>query len=128
MADEIGALREVDLQWSRAWEAKDLERVLSTFTGDAVMLAATRAGIRGKKAIRELLAQAFALPGLTSTIEVIQAEVAVGGDLGYTLGTYETAVSDPEGQPRSHRGKYVAIWKKQADGAWRVAVHSSSPD
>ncbi len=54
--------------------------------------------------------------------------VSDNGDLGYTLGTYQSSMAGPEGEPRSHEGKYVAVWRKQAEGVWKVVIHSSSPN
>jgi ketosteroid isomerase-like protein len=41
--------------------------------------------------------------------------------MGYTIGTYELTV-EKDGAFMVTVGKYVTIWKKQADGAWKVVV------
>ena len=46
----------------------------------------------------------------------------VGGDLGYTIGTYHMEFQDPEGDLLAIDGKYMTVWKKQPDGTWKVAV------
>ena len=45
------------------------------------------------------------------------ARVSAGGDLGYTFGTWEYVTA---GTTDVLRGKYVTIWKRQADGAWKA--------
>lgn len=55
-------------------------------------------------------------------------EVAKSGDIGYTQGTYEMTVNDAKGNPNTDRGKYLSIWKKQADGAWRCIVDTFNSD
>lgn len=52
--------------------------------------------------------------------EPVFAEVSAAGDLGYTMGPWELRPNDAQ-RPTGH-GHYVSVWKKQADGAWRVAV------
>jgi ketosteroid isomerase-like protein len=47
-------------------------------------------------------------------------KVEVSGDLAYTQGTYSMTMTDPEGIPATDKGKYLAVWKKQADGGWKV--------
>jgi ketosteroid isomerase-like protein len=37
-------------------------------------------------------------------------------------------MNDPKGSPIMDRGKYVAVWKKQADGSWKVAAESFNSD
>lgn len=48
------------------------------------------------------------------------ATVAASGDLGYTLGKYTltTKIGDV------HKGYYVSIWKRQANGKWKYVFDS----
>ena len=43
------------------------------------------------------------------------------GDLAWEYGNYEFAASDQIGKTKSEKGTYVTVWKKQQDGAWKVA-------
>ena len=60
----------------------------------------------------------------------MKAEMAASGDLGYTFGNYVATSKDKDGKVVKHYGKYVTIWKKQADGSWKVAMDTgnSSPE
>jgi ketosteroid isomerase-like protein len=49
-------------------------------------------------------------------------EVAQSGDIGYTSGTYEFTMNDASGKPVNERGKYLEVWKKQADGKWKCVM------
>jgi ketosteroid isomerase-like protein len=53
--------------------------------------------------------------------EPIFADVSRAGDLGYTTGPYRVIDESPEHRPTQH-GYYFSIWKRQPDGAWKVAV------
>ena len=57
------------------------------------------------------------------------ADISSSGDLGYTYGTFEFRSKDKDGKPTVDYGKYTSIWKKQADGSWKVALDmgNSSP-
>lgn len=46
------------------------------------------------------------------------AEVAGSGDFGWTTGPWEMRA---EGKPTGH-GHFLSVWKRVADGTWRVAV------
>jgi len=48
--------------------------------------------------------------------------VAQSGELAYLSGTYELTLNDASGKPVKDRGKYVEVWKKQADGTWKATV------
>lgn len=60
-------------------------------------------------------------PPITLNWEPIFADVSRAGDLGYTTGPYRVTDQSPEHGPTQH-GYYFSIWKRQPDGAWKVAV------
>jgi ketosteroid isomerase-like protein len=60
-------------------------------------------------------------PPITLNWEPVYADVSRAGDLGYTTGPYWLTDQGPEHGPTRH-GYYFSIWKKQADGSWKVAV------
>jgi len=59
-------------------------------------------------------------------------EVAASGDFGYDLGPWTYRIHRADAEPVAW-GTFITIWKKQPDGAWRVALdlgtsHRPSPD
>jgi ketosteroid isomerase-like protein len=55
-------------------------------------------------------------------------ELARSGDLAYDFGAMTLTYVDTKGATVDFVGKYVVVWKKSADGQWRVAVDASNPD
>ena len=51
----------------------------------------------------------------------IFADVARAGDMGYTTGPWEFRKNKTDEKPVGH-GQFFSIWKKQADGTWKVAL------
>jgi ketosteroid isomerase-like protein len=47
-------------------------------------------------------------------------EIGLDGDLGYHVGKVESDVSTKEGSTKRVAGKYVDIYKRGGDGAWKV--------
>lgn len=47
----------------------------------------------------------------------VNAEVASSGDLGYSWGNWKFIAKDTV-----YYGNYFTVWKKQADGNWKVAL------
>jgi ketosteroid isomerase-like protein len=41
-------------------------------------------------------------------------------DMAWVRGTYSMTISPPGAEPVNDVGKYIEIWKKQADGGWRA--------
>jgi hypothetical protein len=50
-----------------------------------------------------------------------QAEVSPSGDLGWTTGPFVLTDKSPKQAPAIH-GYYFSLWKKQADGTWKVVL------
>lgn len=53
-------------------------------------------------------------------------DISKSADLGYTWGTFTIAGVSPEGEAIKDEGKYVTVWKKQADGSWLSVLNSGS--
>ena len=123
---ESVAIRDAMVEWVEAENAKDVERMLSFFTDDASLLPPGAPMATGKEAIRGLLSQSIAIPGLTLSAQTTKVEVCGSGDLAYSLGLYEATVNDPQGKPITHDGKFVVVWRKQPDGSWKVVADISN--
>jgi len=67
-------------------------------------------------------------PTATLTWEPSQAEASKAGDLGYTWGRYEYRDRTAAGKPFVETGTYVTIWRRQADGSWKVVLDGGQAD
>ncbi len=126
-ADE-SAIRAAETEWSSRAFAKDLEGILSYYAEDASMFPPNAPIATGKEAIRKAWSEMLALPNLALSWRTVKAEAARSGDLGYSHGTYEMSFDDPKGKPVKDRGKYAAVWKKQADGSWKAVADIFNSD
>ena len=70
----------------------------------------------------------LALPGVSLSFVPTSIEVAKSKDMAYDVGTYELKLNDPQGNPTTQIGKYVVVWKKQADKQWKVVADIFNPD
>jgi ketosteroid isomerase-like protein len=60
-------------------------------------------------------------PSATLVWEPSFAEVAAAGDLGYTTGPWELRFPPEANRPAAH-GHFHSVWRREADGSWKVAV------
>jgi ketosteroid isomerase-like protein len=127
-AADAAAIRQADVAWSKVAEAKQMDDYYAYFLEDAVVLASNEPMATGKEAIQKMVGDLFAMPGFAVKWQATKVEAARSGDLGYSVGTYELSMNDPNGMPMEDRGKYVTVWKKQADGSWKVAVDTFNSD
>ena len=122
----LEAIRKADGDWLKAVQSKDIAKVLSFYRDDAAWLLRDTAPIRGKEGIQSVWSGFFAMPGSWIQWEPTTANVSVSGDLGYSEGMYEMRYSDQQGKTIDQKGSYVTIWKKGADGVWKLAVDISN--
>jgi ketosteroid isomerase-like protein len=128
-ADNSTAAAEVTIQrqeadWFKAIGAGQLDATVSYYGDGAVLLAPNVPIARTKEEIRRTWMQIFAsVPaGATFSGETTKVEVARSGDLAYAIGTYAFAT------PAIDKGKFVDVWKKQADGSWKDVVGMINSD
>jgi ketosteroid isomerase-like protein len=126
-ADEA-ALKNLDAEWSRAAGGKDLDKTASYYADDALVLPPNMAAINGRQQARGMWQGMFSVPGFGGGWKASKVEVAHSGDLGYVTGTYELSETDASGKPATDKGKYLEVWKKQADGNWKCVVDMFNSD
>lgn len=120
-ADEA-AIKDFDAQWSNAASAKDLDKMLSYYADDAIVLQPNGPMLNSKDAIRKVWQAMLTAPGFAGGWKATKVEVAKSGEIGYVSGTWEFTMNGPNGKPATERGKFVEVVKKQADGTWKCAV------
>lgn len=127
---ERAALMAADDAFSEAYQASDdpAATLSAGFLDDANLLAPDMPMARGKEASIAIFAALELLPEYSLRWKAEIAEVGGGGDLGYTIGPYHMEFQDPEGNPVVIDGKFMTIWKKQDDGAWKIAVDMFNTD
>jgi len=54
------------------------------------------------------------------------AKMGPSGDMGYTWGHFEGVSKDAAGNPVKTTGRYITVWRKQADGSWKVALDAGA--
>jgi ketosteroid isomerase-like protein len=122
------ALRDADAAWSKAAGSKDLEKTVSYYSADAIVLPPNAPIATTKEAIRKIWQDMIASPGLVISWKATKVEVAKSGDLGFVSGTYELTMNDASGKPANERGKYVEVWEKKADGKWKCGTDTWNSD
>lgn len=127
-ADEA-ALRKLDDEWSKAAAtSRDVEKTISYYTDDAVVMPPNIPTLTGKEPIRALWKSMLESPSFSGGWQATKVEVARSGDMAYVSGNYEFKETDAGGKPMTDKGKYLEIWKKQADGSWKCVADMFNSD
>jgi uncharacterized protein (TIGR02246 family) len=125
-ADET-AIREASREWSDAETAKNLEKCVSFYAEDGERFATGSPLVAGAAALRKEWEKYLAAPG-TFNWTTSKVEVARSGDLAYETGVFVIKSPDKNQQTKTVNGKYVLVWKKLADGKWKVVADIDNPD
>lgn len=121
------AIRAADAALLQAAGAKDVERLASFYAEDAVMLWPGSPARPGRQGVRAAWSETFQNPSISITWRTEQVAVSRSGDLAYSRGVYEGTYEEA-GRAMRQQGKFLLVWKKQSDGAWRVAVDADNTD
>ncbi len=54
------------------------------------------------------------------------AMMGPSGDMGYTWGHFEGRSKDANGNPVLTSGRYITMWRRQADGSWKVVMDAGA--
>jgi ketosteroid isomerase-like protein len=108
-----GAVVAISNAPTKDWDAY----VRADYTEDAVVLPPNTPAIQGWDAIKAYILT----EGTVLDFKVEMIEIEGRGDLAYVRGTYSMTVVTPDASgPTKGTGKYIEIWRKQADGSWKV--------
>ena len=117
------ALLQTDMEWARfAATGKDVEKILSYWSDDAVVYPPGVAAVSGKAAIRSYISTSLRTPFFSISWKPAQAVVAASGDLGYTMGSNEITFADPKGKVTRAHGRYLTVWRRSGNGPWKCVV------
>jgi len=120
----IQAIKDTEAAWGKTTStAKDSEKAMSFYADDAFIFAPGQPVLTGRDAIRASFKPASEDPNFTLTPQATRVEADKSGELGYTQGTYSLTTTDPKTKkPITEKGKYVTVYRKQADGSWKVVA------
>ncbi len=113
-------LMAADREFDSSTAANGVEGWVSHFLPDGLMLPAGSAIVTGRDAIREFVSKTMTPD---SSIRWEPIDGFVSGDLGYTYGLSKAVRLGAGDKPVVSWGKYVSVWRRAQDRAWRIVVH-----
>jgi ketosteroid isomerase-like protein len=119
-------LLELEAKFAQAVAEGGGKAFASWFADDAVTLNNGKPATLGRGAIA---ASATWDPKVYTLTWVAQgAQMGPSNDMGFTWGHYEGRSKDRDGNPIVTTGRYITVWKKLADGTWKVAMDASADE
>jgi len=103
-----------------AMMTNDVEKAMSYYADDAIQMPPNSPANRGKEAIRAWINGMMQSGMKVTAAKFTSTEVDAGGKVAYEVGDYDMTMTIPEMGEMKDNGKYVAVWKQQQDGSWKV--------
>jgi ketosteroid isomerase-like protein len=120
---ETECLLKRDAEWAAlASEGRDIDRILSYWTDDAVVLAPGFAPVVGKTALRAYVGNSFRIPGFKISWKSSEVRFSPDLKLAYMFGENTIAVNGPDGTALTTKGRAITMWRRESDGQWRCVV------
>jgi uncharacterized protein (TIGR02246 family) len=121
LAAEEAAIRANSRAVAEAEAKKDADAVMPYWTEDAVVHFNGETTLKGREAIGKMYRER--LPRLeTFRAETNSVEVSPGGGLAWETGTTYVTLPGGTGPPAASSSKFLIVWRKEADGQWRIAA------
>jgi ketosteroid isomerase-like protein len=105
---------------------KDTKALVDSFEPDAVVLAPDLPMMRGSAALSDFF-QAL-VDGGVKTVEFDTTDILEDGSLVVEVGRSVVHVELPDGSSVADPGKYLVVYRRQADGNLKRVFHAFSSD
>ncbi|MBW3671638.1 MAG: SgcJ/EcaC family oxidoreductase [Acidobacteria bacterium] len=116
--DARAAIERNAAAWGDAVNRGDLDTLVDLYTQDALLMPPGSESLRGRTGVRQF-AQGFSTYSPRDVALTVE-EVEVCGDTAYEVGSYSMSLQPPGQNRFTDRGKYIVVWKRGADGMWRI--------
>jgi uncharacterized protein (TIGR02246 family) len=110
-----------------AVNAGDATKFVTNYADDAVLMFPNAPAMRGRAEIEagiKAMMEGATFSGMKATIE----DVMLAGDLAIETGSNEMTITPKGGKAMVDKGKYITVWKRQADGSWKVVRDVTNSD
>jgi ketosteroid isomerase-like protein len=112
-----------DAEWAvTAAQGKDVDKITSYWSDDAVIIPQGQPVVEGKAAIRAYVANSLQIPGFKIHWVSSNATFSPDGKLAYVRSTNEITVPGPTGAPQVMAGRGITVWRMESDGQWRCVI------
>ena len=119
---DVKAIRDLETAQLQGFAARDLDKVCAYYADDASGFWPDVPVLKGVAAIRASYKTLLADKNYSVSFSPDKdfVDVAKSGDLGYSQGAYTMTMTDSKTKKvLTVKGKYVEVFKKQADGGWK---------
>ena len=112
------AIEAANARFSDAFARGGAKALSAMYTSDAIAFPPDSEMIRGNEAIGEFWKATR--DGGVQSAALTTIDVGRSGDVAYEVGKVSLTIQSAGKEPTTAMAKYVVVWKRQADGSWKL--------
>ncbi len=123
-------IQDREKEWSAAFLARDAAGIANLYTEDGVQLQTVASDdYKGRDGITKAMQAQFDTLSVVTTREDITEDIILAGDYVVEVGHYAYTGTSKANKPMAESGRYLVVWRKDADGVWRLMrdIGSAAP-
>ena len=115
------AIDQVNADFVAGFKAGDVAKLVAYYDADATVMPNGMPAAHGSAEIQKTLGEFLGAYTITD-FQLTTTDVTVKEDMAIETGTSRMVIQPKQGggQATTDVGKYVVVWKKQADGSWKL--------
>jgi ketosteroid isomerase-like protein len=117
-AGDAQAVKARSEAWNKDAASKNAAKFAEYYADDATVMIPNEPIFRGMDNIKAVLTPMMQDPNFA--LSFTASKIEASGILVYSEGTYSRTNTGRDGKPFVDTGKYLTVWKKQADGTWKA--------
>jgi uncharacterized protein (TIGR02246 family) len=118
-AQAAAAIAEAGSAFSRALERGDAEGMADQYVDDATLIPPSGRMVTGREAILDFWTPRN--PDFRTLAHSLTTDrLEVSGDVAVEVGTWRQEGQLRDEAPRESAGRYLVVWRRQADGSWKM--------
>jgi ketosteroid isomerase-like protein len=122
-AAEQAKLLRRDAEWADLASAgQDVEKIVSYWSDDALLIFPGQPVLEGKAAIHAYVTESLNTPGFKILWVSEKPVFSPDGKLAYMRGKEELTVPGPSGASMTLHLRGISVWRMDSDGQWRCLV------
>lgn len=115
------AIQAREKEWSAAYLTGNGATVAALYTEDGASIPREGEWMRGRDGIGKDLQTQLDSVTYTTREDITDEVIPIGSDYAFEAGHYAaTGTYKVGGKPKTLNGRYVVLWRKDADGVWRL--------
>lgn len=115
----LSAIERANTEFEIAMTQSDKAAIAAPYTADAVFVTPDGAATKGRAAIEGLYRDRFARSGPALETSIESRELMLDDDVAYERGS-GLITRLVNGRRVTDRSRFLTVWQRQSDGAWKI--------